>query len=44
MIKKIVLTITIILFCGFSIFSQAAGTVEEEVSEGAELLQKQAAC
>ena len=42
MIKKIVLAITLILFCGFSIFSQAAGTIEEEVSEGSELLQKQA--
>ena len=33
---------TIIFFCGFSLFAQAAGTVEEEVSENAELLQKQA--
>lgn len=43
MIKKIILTITLLLFCGFCIFSQAAGTVEEEVSAGAELLQKKAA-
>ncbi len=42
MIKKIILTITLIFFCGFSLFAQAAGTVEEEVSENAELLQKQA--
>lgn len=42
MIKKIILTAAIIFFCAFSIFSQAAGTIEEEVSEGSELLQKQA--
>lgn len=42
MIKKIVLAATIIFFCGFGLFSQTAGTVEEEVSENAELLQRQA--
>ena len=42
MIKKIVLTMVILFFCGFGLFAQAAGTVEEEVSENAELLKKQA--
>ena len=32
----------ILFFCGFGLFAQAAGTVEEEVSENAELLKKQA--
>lgn len=42
MIKKIVLAITLILFSGYSLFSQAAGTIEAEVSEGTEFLQRQA--